>query len=538
MSATLLAACTLQPQPLSPAAVQSYAADKLARLTVNQEPIAGSIGLDEAIARGLKYNLDFRVENFQVALRDKDLVVNDYKLLPNLVAESNYLGRNNELAAYSRSVTTRQVTLEPSVSTPKNDVISDLTLSYNTLDFGLSYVRAKQAGDEVLIARETRRKVINRIVQDIRTAYWRAYSAQRLSGRLHELEARVRRAIADSHALEKGLDGSPLAALTYERELVEIKRQAQAIESDMSVAKAQLAALMNVPPTERFTLSGRASSVRTRVFREPLDELVAVALVNRPELREAQYNSRINVQESKVALLQLLPNAEFYFGGNNDTSNFLYNPNWLAYGARTSFNLISVFRYPAHIQQIEGQGKLLDARALALTMAVITQVQVSRVRLFEAERELSIAEEFLNVQGRLLSQIKAEAVTEKGSEQSLIREQMNKLVAEARRDLAYAAYENAYGLVFEAVGLDPYHGQIDEQTSVHAIATAINSNWIDGGNRLKAANPGPLRPLPLAYKPRPVTLGLRGSEMPGSEAPAFTLADAPAEAAPEPLGLK
>ena len=74
----------------------------------------------------------------------------------------------------------------------------------------------------------------------------------------------------------------------------------------MSVAKAQLAALMNVPPTERFTLSGRASSVRTRVFREPLDELVAVALVNRPELREAQYNSRINVQESKVALLQLL----------------------------------------------------------------------------------------------------------------------------------------------------------------------------------------------------------------------------------------
>ena len=490
----LLGGCAIRPQPLQPGAIEAYAADKYARYTVNQEPIVGAIGLDEAIARGLKYNLDFRVELFQAALRVKDLQVDDFRLLPNLVASSNYLGRDNNLAAYSQSVTTGQTTLEPSLSTPKNDVISDLTLSYNVLDFGLSYVRAKQAADEVMIAEEAKRKVVNRIVQDVRTAYWRAYSSQRLSLRLREVEARTKQAIGESKSIASGLDSSPVAALTYERELVEIKRQAQAIESEMSVAKAQLAALMNIPPNQEFSLSGRTNATRGPLFHETFDRLVGVALTNRPELRETQYRSRINAKEATAALLELLPNAQMYFGANNDTSKFLFHGNWLAYGAKTSWNLLGVFKYPVRVQQIDAQEALLDQRALAMTMAIITQVQVARIRLAESGRELGIAREFLDVQSRLLHQIKAQALTEKASEQTLIREEMNMLVAEARKDIAFAAYENAYGLMFEAIGLDPYNQAINEHTSVHDIAAVLDSNWTDGPRRISGAPLGILTP--------------------------------------------
>ena len=485
-----LAGCGLQPEPLTPLQIASYAADKKARFVQNQEPIVHAISLDEAIARGLRYNLDYRVEAFQTALRVRDLDVADFHLLPNVVADSNFLGRNNNLAATSQSVTTGQTTLEPSISTPRNDLISDLTISYNTLDFGLSYIRARQAADEVLIAAETKRKVTNRIVQDVRTAYWRAYSSQRLSQRLHELEGRVRRAIADSRTLAAGADSSPLAALTYERELIDIKRQAQAIEGDMSVAKAQLAALMNVPPNVGFTLSGRNGAPRSPVFREDFQALVDIALTNRPELRETQYRSRINAKEATAALLQMLPSAQGYFGGNNDTSKYLFHASWLAYGAHASWNLLNVFKYPALINQVDAQEALLDAKALALTMAIITQVEVSRVRLLEAEQELGIAREVLDVQGRLLHQIKAQAATEKASEQTLIREEMNTLVAESRKDIAYAAYENAYGLVFEAIGLDPFDRHIAETTSVGEIAAVVKENWVDGGHRVKLAELG------------------------------------------------
>ena len=485
-----LAGCGLQPEPLTPLQVAGYAADKKARYTEGQEPITRPIGLDEAIARGLRYNLDYRVEAFQTALRVRDLDVADFHLLPNVVADSNFLGRNNNLAAFSQSVTTGQTTLEPSVSTPRNDLISDLTISYNTLDFGLSYIRARQAADEVLIAEETKRKVTNRIVQDVRTAYWRAYSSQRLGQRLRELEGRVRRAISDSRSLATGADSSPLAALTYERELIEIKRQAQAIESEMAVAKAQLAALMNVPPNVAFTLSGRNGAPRSPVFREDFDSLVDIALVNRPELRETQYRSRINAKEATAALLEMLPSAQGYFGANNDTSKYLFHANWLAYGAHASWNLLNVFKYPARVNQVNAQEALLDAKALALTMAIVTQVQVSRIRLMETENELRIAREFLDVQGRLLHQIKAQAETEKTSEQTLIREEMNMLVAEARKDIAFAAYENAYGLVFEAIGLDPFDQHLTATTSVAEIAAVVNKNWVDGASRVKVAELG------------------------------------------------
>ena len=536
--ALTLSGCGLKPQPLTPEAISSYAGDKLARYGQGEEPVTGAIGLDEAIARGLRYNLDYRVEAFQSALRTADLEVADFHLLPNVVASSNYLGRNNNLAAYSQSVTSDQVTLIPSVSTPKNDLISDLTLSYNTLDFGLSYIRAKQAADEVLIAEESKRKVTNRIVQDVRTAYWRAYSSQRLSSRLRQLEVRVRGAVKDSRTIATDLNSSPVAALTYERELLEIERQAQAIESEMSVAKAQLAALMNVAPEIDFTLSGRTHSVHSPLFKEHLDRLIDIALVNRPELRETQYKSRINSREALAALLEVLPSANLYFGANNDTSQYLFHGNWLAYGARASWNLINVFKYPAHVQQVNAQEGLIDAKALAVTMAIITQVQVARIRLFESERELKISRDVLDVQNRLMAQIKAQAATEKASEQALIREQMNTLVAESRRDISYAAYENAYGLVFEAIGLDPYDQGIDDHTSVKDIARVLESNWIDGSKRLAAAQTA-LPNLQVAAIDAPKTQAppVQAAQMQADATPAGGFAAAPMQSGLPDVGL-
>ena len=98
---------------------------------------------------------------------------------------------------------------------------------------GLSYVRAKQAGDEALIANEMRRKVVNRVIEDVRTAYWRALASEHLVARLRGLEGRVRSAMAESRKLFNDRQTSPVAALTYERELIEIKRELQRMEGEL-----------------------------------------------------------------------------------------------------------------------------------------------------------------------------------------------------------------------------------------------------------------------------------------------------------------
>ena len=132
--------------------------------------------------------------------------------------------------------------------------VHDLAFSWHVLDFGLSYVRAHQSADKVLIANEQKRKVINRIVEDVRTAYWKAVTATRLLSRLRRLEGRVRTAMKDTRALANKLDASPLTALTYERELVEIQREIRRLHGDLATAKVQLASLINADPAADFTV--------------------------------------------------------------------------------------------------------------------------------------------------------------------------------------------------------------------------------------------------------------------------------------------
>ena len=155
----------------------------------------------------------------------------------NLVANSGFSNRSNDYGGSSQSLLTGVQSLEPSKSEQRLDRTSDLTFSWNILDFGLSYVRARQAADEALVANKSRRKATNRIIEDVQTAYWRSVSSEQMSSELRTLERRVQSAIGGSRRLRDDNETSPITAITYERELIEIKRELQRLEGELRVAK-------------------------------------------------------------------------------------------------------------------------------------------------------------------------------------------------------------------------------------------------------------------------------------------------------------
>ena len=115
-------------------------------------------------------------------------------------------------------------------------------------------------------------------------------------------------------------------------------------------------------------------------------------------------------------------------------------------------------------------------------MAVMTQVHVSRIRYVNAAHELKTARDYFDVQSRLLTQMRKEAAADRISEQTLIREELNTLVAEAQRDIAFASSQNAYANVFASVGLDPYTGRIDKGMAVADLAHELKELWIERGD--------------------------------------------------------
>ena len=472
----MMGGCSLVPIPFTQSEIEEQVRVDFEAVTAEQEAVTGPISLYEAIARALKYNLDFHLELQKKILTQRGLELSRYEMLPAFIGNLGYAGRSNFSGANSRSLLTGLESLVSSTSSDRDIRTANLQLSWNILDFGVSYVRAQQGADSVLIAEEAKRKVINRIVQDVRTAYWRAVSNDRLIGSLEDLMVRVKQAITESREVEERKLDRPLTALTYQRELISIKRELEELQRNLSLAKIQLAALMNLRPGGNYELEipDRTNAIRDVAFSPQLME--QMALENRSEIRELMYKKRINAKEAKVAVLNLLPGLNLDFGGDYSSNSFLFNNDWLNYGARVSWNLLNILKLPATKRNIRAKEVVLDAERLALSMAILTQVHVALAQHEHAKREYLTAEEYFETQRKILLQIESAREVNSVNEQSLIREQMNTLVAEVKYDIAYADIENAYAGLLGSVGIDPVPYNANED-SLESLSEALEKHF-------------------------------------------------------------
>ena len=481
--AITLSGCTLTPQILSAQELELASETVLATLDAEQETIEGPIDLYGAMARALKYNLDHRVEQFRISLAQRQASAATAQMLPELAANAGYAARSNDIVTQSQDLLTGVRTDALSTSAERRSGTADLAFTFHVLDFGLSYVRAQQAADKALIAEEQRRKILNRIVEDVRTAYWRAVSAERLLEGFRDLERRVETAQANNEKLRKAGHASPMLALTSERELVDIKKQIRRLDSQLRTAKAQLAGLMNVRPHSQFSLVVPKRNLQTLTIDASGTELARLAVRNRPEFRETLYRGRINVAEEDAAKLELLPGIQLFAGTNFDSNDYLLNSSWLDAGARASWNLMRLLKYPTRRAMVRAEGDLVEVQAKAYAMAIITQVHMARARLEQARRIAETAAEYAKVQDRITEQIRARVSAGAEARRSLIREEMNALVAAVEYDIAYADLQNAFGNVYAAVGLDP----IDPATNVEARSVAdlgrdLRTVWVRRGD--------------------------------------------------------
>jgi len=445
-----------------------------------QEAPSNPIDLYRAMARALKYNLEYRVAEVETNLYNTKLNLSHYSMLPDIAANAGYAARDNVQASSSLNVLTNTQNFGASTSQDKRIRTKDLAFSWNILDFGLSYVRSRQAADKYLISQEMKRKVIHKLLGDVRSAYWRTISYDHLIKRLKNISSRTRRAQANSRALSDSGKTARIAALTSERELLDIKRAIRNLQRDLYTAKAELAALMNIGPNTAFKL------IETRRRRLPatlpmsLDGMMIAALRDRAELRENLYQQRINMREAKAVLLEMLPGLQLYAGPNWNSNSFLLNNNWISWGATASWNLLKVFQYPAKRRVIQSQSEVLKTRALALTMAVITQVHLSRIHYQYSRRDFSVAREYRSVQRRLVRQYRREAQAFRISEQELLREEINTLIAETKFDIAYSGVQSSFATLFSTIGRDPYE-EANPDLPIDEIAAQLRNGWFETG---------------------------------------------------------
>ena len=468
--------CAVQPKVVTEQENQHRVIQDLLLLEKDQDVIKGPISLEEATARALKNNLDLQIELTRKTLAQKQLNLTSYDMLPKLVVDLSYNSRSNFSGASSRSLLTGRRTLEPSTSSQKDVFSSALGLSWNILDFGVSYYRAQQAADHVLIHEEQKRKVVNRIVQDVRAAYWRTVSYERLIFRMRRLKEKVRESIEQNYQMRQEQLSNPKNNLGYIRDLLGIEREISQLHRNLSMAKSQLAALMNIKPGTSFSLVIPERGVFTSKLDLEMEDMEQIALESRPELRELFYKKRANAKETRAAILQMLPGIELRGDYNYNSNSFLFNGDWLSIGSQLSWNLISLISMPAKMDELGAKEKLLDLERLSMSMAILAQLHVSLAQFSNIREEYRAVYDYMQVQNRIIEITRVEAYLGKISEHQLIHEEMNTLLAEVRADYIYSELENAYAGVYVSLGLDPIPADLDSK-DLSDLTAKLAEHW-------------------------------------------------------------
>ncbi len=459
-----LSACsTMTPPAMSEADIdQINQADKAA-MRKDVEPIKGPLTLDEAMARALKYNLDRRARLMEETLALKQLDVTRYDMLPQLAARLQSQSRSNDRISQSLNPETGEISEVGFISQERSHRLSDLGVTFNLLDFGVGYYNTRQQTNRVYIAAEKRRRAMHLLMQDVRTAYWRAASAQKLRDDVANTIKMAEEALADSRKLEQERTRNPVDALRYQRQLLENLRLLEAINQELLSAQVDLASLINAPLGQPIPIAespvGNDSSTATSA---PIEKLEEVALRNNAELREQHYNARVAQEETRKAMLRMFPNLSFNYSFNYDSDKYLVNNNWRETGLQLSFNFMNLLTGPMQVKLAEAGVALADQRRMATQMAVLTQLHLARLQLINARSQFNRAEEVYATDKRISELMRVRESVQAGSKLERVSNDTAAILSLLRRYQAMAQVQVAEHRLLAQLGIEPRIGSTDE----------------------------------------------------------------------------
>ena len=460
--ATLLAGCAV-PAPVTGSAERAARAESdLHVMFDGQPPLTGPVTLGTATERALRVNFDGRLKQMELAVALDIAELAATGMLPRLTGRAGLYGRDNDLAASSIGTISGTPSIEPLSSSDRRSGSASLGVAWNVLDFGVGYLLARQDSNKALVADERRRRVAQTLALQVRAAYGQALAEQRLRDDVDQLAARVAAALA-----------SPLAQdLEARRSLLESARQLGLVRRELAYGHAELASLMALRPGQDFTLALPPKAGPPAAAPDPA-QLERQALLDRPELREEDYQTRIDADEVRKAMLRLLPGIEFSGGINWDSTSFLVNKRWADAGVHLTWNLMNILSGGGDIRLAERQQELGQVRRLAVAMAVLTQVDLAALRLRLARQDHAAARDLAEVEEQLYQR----ALAAPTGEVDMIVRAENRLFARLHSLQAWVEEDSATANLQVSIGADPQAmppaGPPDEPRVVEPMAAPV-----------------------------------------------------------------
>lgn len=465
----LLTSCAIKTEPFTAEQLVESAEHDLSAMFSGGEPLTAPLTEADVIARVLKYNLDSRAKVMEEALALNQSKIDRWDLLPQLTANAGYNYRSEYNATSSRYLYGQTGAFDrPSYSSDRDQVTADIELSWNVLDFGVSYFNARQNADRSLIAAERKRKAVHSLVQEVRFVFWRGVAHQTLRDEVTQAISEAREALAIARTVEEENLKSPGEALGYQKKLLETLHQLSIIQQELSTAEIELAALINVPPGTPIKLAV-PDELNVPAWNVGIEQMEYLAFVNNADLREEEYKARISVNETRKAIARLFPGITFNIGPNYDHNSFLVENSWYETGARLSWNLMNLVAGPDVLEHAKTSEELVRVKRLALRMAVLAQVHMAEQQFRTSINRYQQADELWQINDRLYEISRSKSANDAQGMLQRVADLASSINAKLRRYQAFAQVEQAFGRMQESLGQD----LLPDQMANHDLSTLV-----------------------------------------------------------------
>ncbi len=448
---SVLGGCAVKTESISDGERDRQARIDVSNLYANQPVVGDQLTLEEAMVRAVRLNVDQRVRRLEEAIALGRVDLARAGMLPGITASAGYHTRSNDAGGRSQSLLSGEQSLEPSTSMERSRDTSDLQVVWNVLDFGVSYVAAKQRQDQARISVQRRRQAESALMSDVAEAFHAAWLSDQYSPVLQQLGDRVDEQIARYDGL---IDDGVAKQESYRRQhqMLEVRTRIRTMMKRFVASKIELLQLINAPLDSNVVLADPRRSPPATEQLAPLDILERMALRKRPELFDADYRHRISLMESRKAVLRMFPGLEFTTGRSSDSNRFLYNGSWRQSGLRLGWNLVNIGANIAEKRIATAETDLAQIKRESITLGILAQLRIAVAKFQLAGEELDDRKRLKDVLMGLQNTVSK--VPEAVTAFELLKTNASAVMAAVQTDLAWIDLELSRLAILSSIGVD------------------------------------------------------------------------------------
>ncbi len=431
------------------------ATEHFEKIRANVPPEDRVFTLMDCVQLSIEHNLDLKVYSIRDKIARERQTAEALGMLPELNVSYDFSGRDNDPGASSRSIRSGNESLEPSMSSDRNISNFKVELALSVIDFGLAFLNATQAEDQVLISIEQKRRAAQNLKLEVARTYFKVAATQDArdaSSALLEKCKDIHQLLSD---LETSKNFSPLRVLDERKRFIRLQKQLMEYQRSYDNACIELRALMGYMPLREIRVD---TSFLKEIHVQDLPDietLVKVALVERPELYQLDIQTNIMINEARKTILMMLPHVRVFVDFTASDNAFLYHQSWWELAARAAYNLLKLPQHIATLRTRNSEVEELQARTLALSIGIISQVHIAYANIKEVQDRYQLDDDYYKAYLKHLDTAhKTYTVGGNESKLDLARYELETTDTQIARTIALGNYYLAYYQLLNTVGVE------------------------------------------------------------------------------------